>query len=137
MNDESFWGSGWSFPPTFELANAQLNLVKSQSKINQSIRIILETRQGERSLNPFFGSSLKAHLFKTPDSTLKGEIENCIKSSLLDFEPRIDVKSVEVRYVEPNEPIAEISISYVIRKTNTRHNYVYPFHLNEASNLIG
>ena len=125
MDDSNFWGSGWSFPPTFELTSAQLNLAKKEEKISQSIKIILETRQGERSLNPTYGSKLKSYLFRTMDSNLKGEIENTIEASLLDFEPRIDVVNVEVTFVDSTEPVAQVCITYDIRKTNTRHNHVF------------
>ena len=80
MTKSGFWVSGWSFPPRFESANNQLNLVHKESNINQSIYIILNTRRGERSLSPSFGSDLSSYLFSKMDSTLKGEIVHWISS---------------------------------------------------------
>ncbi|HTR00575.1 MAG TPA: GPW/gp25 family protein [Candidatus Acidoferrum sp.] len=137
MIESGFWGSGWSFPPTFELANYQLNLVHNQDNINQSIDQILNTRKGERSLYPAFGSDLNLYLFKAVDATLKGEIVNSVKASLLDLEPRINVTAVTVDVPDPLNGLVQVGIQYVIKKTNTRHNHVYPFFLNEGTGLLG
>jgi hypothetical protein len=58
-----FLGSGWSYPPTFTVGNFQLNMALKRDNINQSIDVILQTRHGERSLNPGFGSSLHSFFF--------------------------------------------------------------------------
>ena len=69
------------------------------------------------------------------DETLKGEIIDAIESSLLHNEPRIDVENVEVTYSEEHRGTVIIDIAYVYSKTNTRHNYVFPFYVNEGTNL--
>lgn len=50
MSDSSFLGSGWSFPPTFEIGNYQLNMTHKEHNINQSIDLILQTQQGVRNV---------------------------------------------------------------------------------------
>lgn len=131
----SFLGSGWSFPVTFTAGNYELHTSSYEKNINESINIILLTKKGERSMEPQFGSGLQSLFFKIMDETLKGEIIDAIKTSLIDNEPRISVQDIEVDFPEPASGLVSVSISYVYNQTNTRHNYVFPFHINEGTNL--
>lgn len=133
--DNEFLGSGWSFPVSFSVGNFQLNVSAFETNINESINIILKTKNGERCFQEQFGSGLQEFFFKKMDETLKGEIIEAVFTSLLHNEPRIAVNEVEVDYIDPQSGIVEISISYTYNQTNTRHNYVFPFHLNEGTNL--
>jgi phage baseplate assembly protein W len=135
--EHSFLGSGWAFPVTFTAGNYQVDLNANEKNINDSIDIILMTKQGERCFEPLFGSGLQHFFFKKMDETLRGEIEEAIKISLLHNEPRITVNDVEVEidYNELIKGVTKVSITYTYNQTNTRHNYVFPFHINEGTNL--
>lgn len=136
MTNSSFLGSGWSFPPTFEIGNYQLNMTHKEKNINQSIDIILQTRQGERSMMPLFGSALSNFLFKKLDASLQTEIIDSVKQTLLNYEPRITVDQVALELFEGEQTGIAIHIGYTIIKTNSRHNHVFPFVQNEATNVI-
>ena len=58
-----------------------------------------------------------------------------MKVTLLDNEPRISVENVDVEYESLQNGLVSVFIEYIYNKTNTRHNYVFPFHLKEATNL--
>ncbi|WP_323789887.1 GPW/gp25 family protein [Psychroserpens sp.] len=131
----TFLGSGWAFPVSFSVANGQVKVTKSEDNINDSIDIILQTIRGERSLQPDFGSGLQQFFFRKMDETLKGEIRDAVEVSLLNNEPRITVKKIDVQFADLVQGIININIVYVYNKTNTRHNYVFPFHLKEGTNL--
>lgn len=133
--ENNFLGSGWSFPVTFSAGNFQLNTTSYEDNINDSIDIILQTNKGERCMEPQFGSGLQQFFFRKMDETLKGEIRDAVKTSLLQNEPRITVKDVTVSFTDIQNGIIEIGITYVYNQVNTRHNYVFPFHLNEGTNL--
>ncbi|MFT5654881.1 MAG: phage baseplate assembly protein W [Arenicella sp.] len=135
MNDSHFWGTGWSFPPTFDLGNCQLQLVRDEININQSIDIILSTLRGERTLLPDFGSDVCRYLFKDADETVTGEIAYSVRHNLLDHEPRIDVDDVTVDIEGETELTIIVNIVYTIRSTNSRHNHVFPFSVAEGTNL--
>lgn len=134
-NKQSFLGSGWAFPITFSVGNLELNLTQYEKNVNDSIDIILKTNRGERCLEPSFGTGLSQFLFRKMDETLKGEIIDAVESSLLNYEPRIDVKMVDVTYSEEHKGTVLINIEYVYSKTNTRHNYIFPFYLKEGTSL--
>lgn len=133
--ENAFLGTGWSFPVTFSAGNHRLNTTSNEANINESINIILNTRKGERTLEPNFGSGLQQFMFRKIDNTLKGEIIETIQFSLLHYEPRIVVQEIRVASTDVLNGLIEVLIIYDYSQTNTRHNYVFPFHLNEGTNL--
>ncbi|RZN84055.1 MAG: phage tail protein [Winogradskyella sp.] len=133
--DNNFLGSGWAFPVVFSAGNCQLNLTQYEQNINECINIIMRTNFGERVMEPDFGSGMQAFVFEVMDETLKGEIIDTVKVTLLDNEPRISVENVDVEYESLQNGLVSVFIEYIYNKTNTRHNYVFPFHLKEATNL--
>lgn len=135
IEQKEFLGSGWSFPITFSIGNHQLDLTQYENSISDSINVIMKTSLGERPLVPEFGSGLEKFFFQKISSTMKGEIQNTVKNALLQNEPRITVDQVNVEFVDIERGLVEVSIDYEYNKTNTRHNYVYPFHLKEGTNL--
>jgi uncharacterized protein len=135
LKEPHFLGSGWSFPVTFSAGNYQVNLTSYEKNVRDSIDIILMTRKGERCMQPQFGSGLQQFFFRKMDEGLKGEIGDAVTASLLHNEPRITVKDVEVEFADLQNGLVQITIDYVYNQTNTRHNYVFPFHLNEGTNL--
>lgn len=82
-----------------------------------------------------FGSGLQQFFFRKMDEALKGEISDAVKVSLLHNEPRIVVKDVKVEFADMQNGLIEITITYDYNRTNTRHNYVFPFYINEGTNL--
>lgn len=136
MSDHNFLGQGWAFPPTFSAVTKELVMSQSEQNIDQSIDLILQTNRGERSLQPEFGSNLRSFLFRNRDTTLKTEIAQSVRNTLLNDEPRIRVDDVEVIYTDQDsDNMVVISVAYTVKKTNARHNHVFPFSLLEGTNL--
>lgn len=133
--DASFLGTGWAFPPSFDKSTHQVTLSNSDTNINQSLDLILQTPRGSRSLIPDFGGELSRFLFRSADATLQEEIEQSVKTTLLTNEPRITVDAVIVSFVRDPASTVAVSIQYTIKNTNTRHNHVFPFSLLEGTNL--
>jgi phage baseplate assembly protein W len=133
--ESSFLGSGWAFPVSFSAGTLTVATTAYEENINNNIEVILHTRRGERCLEPGFGSGLQKFFFRKMDATLKGEIEEAVKYALLQNEPRISVKDVIVNYTDLQNGLVEITVVYVYNQTNTRHNYVFPFHIKEGTNL--
>lgn len=136
MNQKTFWGSGWSFPPTFQKGNHQLMMTHNVENINLSIDTILKTKQGERSLLPYFGNPASLFLFENVSTVVEGEIINNVKLLLLEYEPRITVEDVYTEISNSDTPIIDIHIKYKIVLINSRYNHVYPFHIHEGTDLV-
>ena len=133
--EKQFLGSGWAFPVTFSAGNYQLNLTAYEENVNNAINAIMLTRMGERSLEPQFGSALYQYFFRNPDATLQGEIVDAVKTALLHNEPRITVMNVSVEFTDMLNGLVEVTVAYIYNETNTRHNYVFPLHVKEGTNL--
>ncbi len=134
MDDSSFLGTGWSFPPAFDRANLQLQRTSGEANIAQSIELLLNTPKGSRCLLPDFGCNLSQYVFRRLTATLQEEIVQSVTTTLLNDEPRIDVEQVDVS-ASADGSIVQVQVSYVVRSTNSRHNHVIPFAMLEGTNL--
>ena len=131
--ENAFLGKGWSFPPSFDKDTKEVGMTEGEPDIENSLRIILATAIGERVMQPKFGCNLNDMVFESLDTSLETEMKNRIETALLYFEPRIDVQSIELFTRNEIEGQIIISLSYVIRSTNTRSNLVFPFYLTEGT----
>jgi uncharacterized protein len=132
---KSFLGTGWSFPPTFTKASAQVEMLSDEADIQSSLEILLSTRRGERVMQHKYGCNLDEMLFEPLTTTFKTYIQDMIKTAILYFEPRIDAKKVDLDDSREAEGVVLVIIEYVVRSTNSRFNYVYPFYKNEGTQV--
>ena len=132
--DRSFLGTGWNFPPTFRREWWGPEMLSGEDDVRSSIHIILATVTGERVMLPTFGCNLQPHLFDPMNASNVTLIEKIVKEALVFHEPRIIVDQVVATAVQ-FEGRLDISVDYTIITTNTRYNYVYPFYVNEATNI--
>jgi uncharacterized protein len=128
---EAFLGTGWSFPPSFDAGGSDVHMVSAETDIEQSLAILLATRQGERVMQDDFGCALQDFLFGAVDRGLLGRIRDLITQAIIYHEPRIQLNDVEIDAAEAG--VLRISIDYTVRITNSRYNMVYPFYLEEAA----
>jgi phage baseplate assembly protein W len=129
---KAFLGVGWAFPTRLD-ADRRISLAAYEQDIEQSIRIILGTNRGERVMRPDFGAGLIEFVFEPANTATMELLRRRVEESLIDWEPRIDVEEVKVT-IQPNERNRlDIDISYRVRATNTLHNLVYPFYLQEGA----
>lgn len=136
-NNADFLGSGWVFPLRADFANEdsdnpQIALSSGEANIEESIRIILSTSQGERVMRPNFGCGLNRLIFAPINASTVGQITYHIRTALTEWEPRIDNIGVEVSLDSEEESRININVSYTVRSTNNRRNLVYPFYLESA-----
>ncbi|MFK7924465.1 MAG: GPW/gp25 family protein [Bacteroidia bacterium] len=134
-----FLGTGWAFPPSFDLNNNTTDLVSGVEDINQSLGILLSTSLGERVMRPRFGCNLADYQFEPMNVGMIGFLKNLVEEALLLFEPRIIVEAVNVTPAESFDLIEgrfTIEVVYLISSTNNRFNYVYDFYLREAEESI-
>jgi phage baseplate assembly protein W len=132
-NEQSFLGTGWSFPPTFTSGGAEVELVSGPDDIHQSLQILLSTRLGERVMQEEFGCDLSYLLFEEVDQSLINSLTSIISDAILYHEPRISLDSLDIAESESLQGLVLISLEYTIRSTNSRFNMVYPFYINEAT----
>ena len=104
-------------------------MLQGGKDIEVAIRVILSTPKGERVMRPEFGSALHEFVFSPNNATTAGLLAYHVREALLRWEPRVDIKAIDVQ-PDPLEPsYVQISIGYVIKATNDERNLVYPFYL--------
>jgi phage baseplate assembly protein W len=135
IEDYAFLGRGLSFPPTFSLREKDIQMVAGAGDIEQSLEIILGTRPGERALESSFGCNLDELLFESIDLSLISFMQEVIRTALILHEPRINVNEVTIEQDDALEGKLLIKIDYTVRSTNSRFNFVYPFYLEEGTDL--
>lgn len=132
---KSFLGTGWSFPPSFSKASSDVAMLSDEADIQSSLQILLSTRQGERVMQHKYGCNLDEMVFEPMTTTFKTYIKDLIQTAILYYEPRIDVQKIELDDSRDAEGVILVIIEYVIRSTNSRYNYVYPFYKTEGTQV--
>lgn len=133
--DRSFLGTGWGFPPTFRREWYGIEMLVNEEDVRSSIYIILQTITGERVMLPTFGCNLQPYIFEPLNVPNIAMIEKIVKEALVYHEPRITVEELTSEVFQA-EGRLDININYTIITTNTRYNYVYPFYIKEATNIV-
>lgn len=124
---KDFLGSGWAFPPSLD-ERGRIRLVQDERDVEEAIKIILTTRKGERPMRPEFGSELHSLIFATNDSGTAGLARRYVFEALARWEPRIEVREVEVDLTSQNEGVLGLTIHYSIPALNSERNLVFPFY---------
>jgi hypothetical protein len=122
-----FIGRGLAFPLRID-PTGSLALVSEHAEIRESIRLILGTSYGERPMRPEFGCGIHDLVFAPANASTAGTAAYEVQSSLRRWEPRIDVRDVDVTFEEGGVGIMYLSITYTVRGTNDPRNLVFPFY---------
>lgn len=132
---KTFLGVGWKFPPEFDKESKTVTLISEEDDIKESLIILFSTRPGERMMQPEYGCDLSIINFEPISSSLLGQLENLIQFAILRFEPRIQIDSIEILTEKALDGILEISVDYIVRKTNSRSNIVFPYYIIEGTDV--
>ncbi|MFH7319198.1 GPW/gp25 family protein [Desulfurivibrio sp. D14AmB] len=89
-----------------------------EESVRQSIRIILQTRPGERLMRPGYGGGLERLLHEPNTLTTRRRIRDLIDESLSRWEPRLIIDRIDVWGVEQRPEAVRIEIVYRLRRTN-------------------
>lgn len=122
----AYLGRGLAFPIHAD-ALGTVELISADKDIEQSIRIILSTRPGERVMRPEFGCRAHDLLFEPRDSVLASKIEDDVSEALAMWEPRIEVTSVEPIIDEATDGAVLVNIDYIVKSSHDERSIVFPF----------
>ena len=93
--------------------NDDLVSLSDTSAIARSIRNIVFTSPGEKFFNPNFGSRISESLFENVDEVSALAIEDEIRSSIINFEPRVNLLDTVV-VPNPDDNEMNVTIEYEI-----------------------
>ena len=133
--EDSFLGIGWSFPPEFNKETKSIQMVSAIEDINQSLHILLNTKLGERIMLPNYGSSLSDFVFEGLNMSTRTYIVDRVKMAILYNERRIEMDKIDFDQSRIQEGEVLMIVHYTVRLTNSRGNMVYPFYINEGTEL--
>lgn len=126
MQDD-FIGSGWAFPLRIN-QNGGVALVRRERELEEAMRIILSTYPGERPMRPEFGSKIRDYVFSEINTSTMSLLANEVETSLMRWEPRVDIEVVRLRRDPAEASTIFIDIEYKPKGTNDRRNLVFPFY---------
>jgi phage baseplate assembly protein W len=96
-----------------------LSRLLNENSIKESIKNIVLTNKGERLFQPNFGCDINASLFENIDNNTVLILRDNIKRAIRTFEPRCDLKNVEIiADLDTNNLQATVVFS-VINTSNT------------------
>ena len=87
--------------------------IKNETAIARSIRNIVFTLPGEKFFNPSFGSDISASLFENIDDITGGIIEDQIRQSINNYEPRVNLMEVRTNPNFDNNAF-DVTITYEV-----------------------
>jgi len=130
---KAYLGTGLAFPMQVN-SRGEIALVSGAKDIDQSIRIILGTRPGERVMRPTFGCKAHDLLFEVRDATTASLLKKYVLDALNFWEPRIQVLRVDVLIDDDMDGALQVEIQYEIKSTHDIRSIVYPFFLANEEN---
>lgn len=133
--DKSFLGRGWSFPPTFSKEKADIEMVSKEEDIKQSLMIFFSTKLGERIMRSNYGCVVHDYMFEKSDLDVIERLAFELKQSIRRYEPRIIVHNVNAYKSDAINGLINLEVVYEIHSTNVRDNIVFPFYLNEGTEI--
>ena len=129
-----FLGNGWRFP-ILQDETGGLGYASDDENVEQSLRILLLTDLGERVMRSDFGCRAPRLVFAPGSVQSLGLLETTIREAVRDWEPRIDLEDVRAEVDLDDETRVTVNISYLVRRSNTRNNLVFPFYLGTLENV--
>lgn len=134
IGDSSFLGSGWGFPPTFNIRRKSVEMLTGEEDILSSLHILVTTSLGERVLRSKYGTKVPEMVFEPMDSSQRAVLRQHIIDSIYLYEPRIVPLDVTIDMFVL-EGRVEINVDFKIVATNNRRNFVYPFYVLEGTEV--
>ena len=134
VEENTFLGRGWSFPPAFSHGGYGVDMVDNEEDIRQSLIILLSTVKGERVMQPDYGANMDELLFERLSVSVAQRMTARIEKAILFFEPRVKVDDINFK-LDAENGLVEIRIDYTVIATNNRRNIVYPYYLNEGTDI--
>jgi phage baseplate assembly protein W len=134
-NAQSFLGNGLSFPIKMN-ARGEIMLVSGNEDIEQSIRIILSTKPGERVMRPTFGCRAHELMFDPRSPSTVSLLLEYVYDALRMWEPRIEVLSVNVNADDEIDGALLAEIEYEIKAIHDTRSIVYPFYIEAEEEIV-
>lgn len=120
--------AGMKFPPQVEPGTGRFALSAGAQNVRESVYLILMTQQGERWLEPAFGSRIMRYTFMDASPTMLRMLSDDLRDTLLRQEPRIKEISV---CIDPQPEAERLLVDIRYRTADGEQDKTaFPFYLN-------
>ena len=126
---DGFLGTGWCFPLLPD-SSGRLAYAVGAVSIQGCLLALLQTAMGERVMRPDFGTDAPGLVFAPGSPANLRMLESSISDAIYAYEPRVALDSVTAEPAPGQENLVVVSVSYKIRRTNTKANLVFPYYLD-------
>lgn len=120
-------GAGYAFPIRTNVQGS-IQLSDETPNLEESIKIILGTKLGERVYRPDFGCRLAELVFEPMNTQTMLLIRLHIEEALETWEPRIALREI-ITIPDPTSGQVDIEIIYTPAGSHDSRSMVYPFYL--------
>ncbi|MEM7049070.1 MAG: GPW/gp25 family protein [Acidobacteriota bacterium] len=137
MNDPI--GRGWRFVhPDMGLPESSglclsnrggIESVRGKALIRQAIYLLLSTRRGERVMRPGYGCDLDRLIFLPNDATTAGLAIHYTRRALEDWEPRVEILSLDAAPDPEEGSSLEISLAYRVHASGLEDELTFAIDL--------
>lgn len=125
---KEFLGRGWRFPIVPD-ETGRLGYSEADENVEQSLRILLQTRIGERAMRGGFGTRIPELLFAPGSTHNLRSLEREVENAVVRWEPRVELLDVTAEQDPTDDSHVTVSIAYRVLRSNTRRSAVFPFYL--------
>lgn len=112
-------------------------MLDDEADILSSLHVLLSTARGERVMVPQYGCNVDDLVFENLDTRMRTLLVDQIRSAIIYHESRIDLEEVRVEDdpVEVMEGRVLIGVTYRVKSTNSRFNFVFPYYETEGTDI--
>jgi len=97
-------------------SNFDVSRVTNEDSVKESIKNLLLTRRGERLFNPTLGSDIEYILFENASPAMEKVLEDLIRTTIDNYEPRARILDVVVTSDEEYHLISATIVFSIINK---------------------
>jgi len=133
---DGFLGAGWAFPVLPD-SSGGLRYAAGAASIQDCLLVLLQTAVGERVMRPDFGTDAPGLVFAPGSQANLRMLESSVSDAIVAYEPRVALDSVVAEPAPGQENQVTVSVSYRIRRTNTKANLVFPYYLDSLGGGTG
>lgn len=112
-------------------------MLEHEADIASSLVLLLSTSVGERVMAPQYGCNLDELAFENLDTRMRTLMADKVESAILYHEARIVLERVDV--VDDPDAVLEgrvlIGVTYRVKSTNSRFNFVFPYYRDEGTDI--
>ncbi len=127
------YGTGWSFPPSFDRFAASVRLSSDIDNVRENLTILFSTDMGERTMLPLYGTLLCQHVFAALTETTSHQLKLEIRNAILEWEPRIDVLDIQIIDRQEQDGRVDLVVDFQLRASGSIGSMIHPIGLAEAA----